>query len=152
MKINDRYEISIDGVVINTKTKRILKTHLAGAGYETLRLGKGKHHYIHHLVAKAYLPSPTEEECVIDHIDRNKLNNHASNLRWVSRSVNGTNRGIEMKARTSNKQGEHHIKRIMTSRQINPSYALVYNTKDFKHYSLHKTLEEAIEKRISLYR
>ena len=149
MRINDTYEITIDGEVLNNKTKRVLKTHLSGAGYKTLRLGVGKHHYIHRLVANAYLPAPTEEDCVIDHIDRNKENNHASNLRWVSRSVNARNRGIEMKARKG-AVGEHHIKTILSKRQVNPTFAVVYNCSDFKHYSIHKTLAEAIEKRNSL--
>jgi len=150
MRINDKYDISIDGKVTNIKTNKVLKTCLAGAGYENLRLGVGKHHYIHHLVAKAFLPAPTDDNCVIDHIDRNKLNNHASNLRWVSISVNTSNRTMTTKPRPDNKTGEHHIKTIMTQRQITPSYAVVYDMKNFKHYSLHKTLEEAIQKRNSI--
>lgn len=150
MRLNDTYNISQDGKVTNSKTKRILKTHLV-RGYETLRLGKGKKYYIHRLVASVFLPSPTEEGCVVDHIDRNKLNNNASNLRWCSQSVNCKNRSIELKARNSNMQGEHHIKRIMALRQINPTFAVVYNTTDFKYYSSHKTMEEAIEKRNSLF-
>ena len=150
MRINDTYEITLDGQVRNSKTGRILKTSLT-MGYKTLRLGTGKHHYIHHLVAHAYLPFPTEELCVIDHIDRNKQNNHAYNLRWVSRTVNCENRTIETKPRASNKQGHHHIKKVLTKRQVVPSYAVVYNNKVFKHYSLHKTLDEAIAKRNSLW-
>ena len=150
MKINDTYDISIDGKVQNIKTKRILKTFLSGCGYETLRLGVGKHHYIHHLVAHAFLPSPTDEGCVIDHIDRNKLNNNASNLRWVSKQINSINRTKEAKARPTNKHGEHHIKVVMADRQKNPTYCVVYNTSEFKHYSSHQTLEEAIKKRNSL--
>ena len=150
MQINDTYEISIDGKVQNIKTNRILKTHLSGAGYKSLRLGAGKHHYIHRLVATRYLPAPTSEGCVVDHIDKNKLNNHASNLRWVSKSVNSRNRSFETKARSSNTQGEHHIKRVMTKRQITPTYAVVYHCSEFKHYSIHPTMEQAIEKRNSL--
>jgi hypothetical protein len=151
MRINDTYEVTIEGEVINSKTKRVLKTTLAGSGYKSLRLGAGKHYYVHRLVATAFLPAPTSEKCEVDHIDRNKLNNHATNLRWVSREANMSNLNIEQKPRASNKHGEHHIKRIMTNRQVTPSYAVVYDTKHFKHYSLHKTLEEAIEKRNSLF-
>lgn len=147
MKINDTYDITIEGNVVNTKTGRILKTHLSGGGYKTLRLGVGKHHYIHHLVAHAFLPSPTSDGCQIDHIDRNKLNNHPSNLRWVSHSVNMSNLNIEQKPRASNKQGNHHIKTIMSNRQKTPTYAVVFHTKTFKHYSSYKTIDEAIKNR-----
>ena len=60
------------------------------------------------------------------------------------------NRNIENKTRASNKQGNHHIKTIMTFRQKTPTYAVVYNCKNLKHYSIHKTIEEAIKKRNSL--
>ena len=147
MLINETYDISIEGKVTNLKTGRVLKTFLAGKGYECLRLGVGKKYYIHSLVAKAFLPQPTSENCVIDHIDRNKLNNHASNLRWVSYSENSTNRTIEIKPRKNNKSEHHHIKKVISKRQKNPSYIVVFSGKRLKHYSCHSTIEEAIKKR-----
>lgn len=149
MRINDTYVITIDGVVTNTKTGRVRKTTLVGAGYESLRI-VGKNYTIHRLVANAFLPSPTRDDCVVDHIDRNKLNNHASNLRWVSRSENAQNRTMETKPRPNNATGEHHIKISMTKRQVTPTYMVVINTVDVQHYSIHKTMEEAIKKRDSI--
>ena len=147
MKINDTYDITIDGDVINTKTGRILKPFLAGSGYEYIRLGAGKKYTIHRLVASVYLPSPTEEGCVVDHINRNKLNNHASNLRWVSRSVNSANRTFEMKPRTNSSSEHHHINRIMTKGQKTATYAVRISTRTLKHFSTHKTIEDAIKNR-----
>jgi len=147
MRINDIYVVSIDGDVTNTKTGRVLKTTLAGVGYKTLRLGCDKRHYIHRLVANAFLPAPTSDNCVVDHIDRNKLNNHASNLRWVSHAENAQNRTIETKARRKNMTGEHHIKISMTKGQVTPTYIVMVRTIDIKHYSIHKTMDEAIKKR-----
>lgn len=46
---------------------------------------------IHQLVAEAFVPNPNNYT-EIDHIDRNKRNNSKSNLRWVSRSENLSNR------------------------------------------------------------
>lgn len=93
MMLNDTYDISIDGDVMNIKTGRVLKTCEVGSrgAYKALRLGKGKKYYVHHLVASKFLPAPTEDNLVIDHIDRDRYNNHASNLRWVSCSVNSRN-------------------------------------------------------------
>ena len=52
-----------------------------------------RNYYIHRLVAIAFVrnPAPTELKHV-DHIDQNKLNNAASNLRWVTPALNNLNR------------------------------------------------------------
>ncbi len=45
---------------------------------------------ISRLVAMAFIPNPKKLKYV-DHIDRNKLNDKANNLRWVSSSINNMN-------------------------------------------------------------
>jgi hypothetical protein len=47
--------------------------------------GKTKNHYVHRLVAYAFLYNVKEQ---VNHIDGNKLNNHLDNLEWVSQSEN----------------------------------------------------------------
>lgn len=67
--------------------KEIIKVpSLGGKGYYRLPLcknGKNKYFYIHRLVAKAFIPNFNNKPTV-DHIDRNKLNNEVSNLRWAT--------------------------------------------------------------------
>ena len=57
-------------------------------GYLHIRLRDGnrqrKNFYVHRLVAQHYIPNPNNYETV-DHIDRNILNNHVSNLRCADR-------------------------------------------------------------------
>ncbi|CAK0850600.1 unnamed protein product [Prorocentrum cordatum] len=44
---------------------------------------------VHRLVARAFIgPPPDPERCEINHIDRDRANNRACNLQWVSRSEN----------------------------------------------------------------
>lgn len=50
---------------------------------------------LHSLVAKYFIGKPSEGE-VVDHIDRNKLNNDVSNLRYIDRAEN-TRRGVSKK-------------------------------------------------------
>lgn len=139
----ENYSVAVDGTITNKKTNRILKPWNYGK-YLGVNCGAGNKQYVHHLVAYNWLPSPTEEDMVIDHIDRNRYNNHASNLRWVSRSINSQNRTMELKARTNSTTGEHHIKAYLGKRQINPTYIVAVNSKLFGScYKSFKNLEEA---------
>ena len=82
------YSVTEAGVVINTRTNKVLKTDLNSAGYQRVTLcvdTKVKRITVHRLVALTYLG---DSELVVNHKDGNKLNNHVSNLEWVSASEN----------------------------------------------------------------
>lgn len=71
----------------------ILKPQGNGNGYLKLTLCNKAHHqkqhYIHRLVAEAFLPNPMNKP-VINHKDENKTNNKASNLEWCTVAYNNT--------------------------------------------------------------
>ena len=60
-------------------------------GYYRVYLN-GKKHYLHRLLAEAFIPNP-ENKPEVDHIDGNPLNNNLANLRWCTRAENQRNRG-----------------------------------------------------------
>lgn len=141
--INDDYECHVSGIVRNKKTKRELKTWMAGGAkrkYVYCRTGgaNSKKTGLHRVVALTFLPQPTENNLEVDHIDRNPLNNHASNLRWVNKHVNALNKNLEVKARSNNKLGELYI----TKNECG-YYDITINNTRLRHYSSHKTLDEA---------
>lgn len=92
-----RYRVSPDGEVLDTKTGRLVAKQLSGKPqyyYVNMNRDDGERKFIrlHRLVAEAYVGGQSEEFNVVDHIDRDKLNNHYTNLRWVDYSGNGFNR------------------------------------------------------------
>lgn len=70
---------------------------------------------IHRLVALAFIPNP-ENKKEVNHIDGNKLNNHISNLEWVTSSENSKHAlatGLDKP-----KRGELNGKAILTTEQV----------------------------------
>lgn len=95
------YEISEDGRYLrNVKSKHYLKPRLNQDYYEWCLGIKGKSitKKAHSLVAECWL-GERPEGYVIDHIDRDKHNNHYSNLRYVTKHDNAMNVSEEEKER-----------------------------------------------------
>ena len=140
LPINERYELNVSGAVRNRKTQLILTPWVIGQKpkyYRAVWIDKVRCR-IHHLVAKKFLPAPTEEKCVVDHIDRNRQNNHASNLRWVNHSVNATNKTIV----TKTSLGEnHHIRTVKCD--SNTDYVVRITINKITYCKTFSTLEDA---------
>ena len=94
----DNYEVSNLGNVrrklLNGHYKEvkgsILKTGGGYRYYQTNRGGKRKNTLFHHMVAHCFI-GERPEGLVIDHIDRNSLNNNVNNLRYITQLENCRN-------------------------------------------------------------
>ena len=113
-----KYLISTDGEVmaISRRVKfgnvfRWTKTNIRTArkkenGYLELEI-LGKHHYIHRLVAEAFIPNPYNFPC-INHKDENKENNSVENLEWCDYSYNA-NYGTRTKRAKEKRFGDRFV-------------------------------------------
>jgi hypothetical protein len=84
------YYITEDGQVWSTLRKKWLKPEVSHNGYYRYTLsinGKFNKFFAHRLVADCYLSKPDEDR-VINHIDKNRTNNHYKNLEWVTVQYN----------------------------------------------------------------
>ena len=84
--ITEGYSVTPEGLVINLKSGRVLKTDVNKSGHHRVtmsRFGKTNRQYLHRLVAEVYVPNP-EHKPYVNHIDGNKDNNHFTNLEWVT--------------------------------------------------------------------
>lgn len=97
-EIYDLYKKRIEKIVknhyagsIDRTTKQIEKKRRELRQKMVLSLQKRTvNHYflIHKMVAKYFLPEPKSEETVVAHLDFDKLNNRATNLKWITPEKN----------------------------------------------------------------
>ena len=92
--LNDRYLVSENGdVKLNKENSIPVKWRFAGRrrGYAQMCFSVGKNKrkyaYIHTLVAESFI-CHRPDGLVVNHKDGNKLNNHFSNLEWVTYKQN----------------------------------------------------------------
>ena len=98
------YKISEFGDIYSIVSNKMMIQNLKSKDYDdnyyyvTLtKDGKSCTRAVHRLVYATFKDITLDENKVVDHIDRNKKNNHISNLREVTRTVNNLNRAQKEK-------------------------------------------------------
>jgi len=142
LSYNDKYEVSDSGEVRHKISQYIKQPSLSHDGYMIVGMYRWKtcttRRTVHRMVAERFLPAPTSLHVEVDHIDKDRTNNKASNLRWVSHMENCQNKGFYKSNTTGYK---HIVKRGNSYRvQIKDRGTLVFN----KTYG---SIEEAITAR-----
>ncbi len=124
---NRDYLISNDGhVFIADGNKRSpyhteVKQRLNKDGYLEVTLGETKHRNtkrVHQLVAELFVKKPNDNKQTyeVDHIDRNRINNHYSNLQWLTHSENV--KRIPLQVQSNARKAEHNGRATFTWEQI----------------------------------
>jgi hypothetical protein len=87
------YKINKNGDVYSCRYSKLMSPNITEDDYYFVMLTKEgicKKCRIHRLIAKQWISNP-DNLPEVDHIDRNRQNNHIDNLRWVDRQTNRRN-------------------------------------------------------------
>lgn len=90
IEIVEGYCATEDERIWSTKSNKYISQRIGPNGYYCVNLsinGKCKTFQVHRLIAKAFLPKPSEKN-IINHKDGNKLNNRIDNLEWCTSKEN----------------------------------------------------------------
>ena len=137
---DDKYAVSEEGLIIHKRTGRITQGNIDPGGYmKHMRVDNRQHQmrYVHRMIAERFLPKIDQLDIEVDHINRDKTDNRASNLRWVPRSVNDRNRIVKLPV-----CGHRYIRQ-----KPSRNWAVEIAFQDVCYRKTFATLEEAITAR-----
>lgn len=88
IRSNYRWHINPKTMTRHRKDRELIMTaNIGKSGYARIKLSDRKLHFYHQLVALVWVDNP-ENKPFVNHKDGNKLNNHPSNLEWVTTAEN----------------------------------------------------------------
>lgn len=137
----DLYEVSSFGRVRNNKTLKIIQGAKDKDGYYHIGLykdNKRKNLRVHRLVAFAFCNNENNYT-IVDHIDKNVINNKFENLRWCDHSINNKNKRIP-KNNTSEHKG-------VSFRKDRNKWQAIWSVNNVVKTKLCNSKEEAIKYR-----
>lgn len=81
------YRVSPDGQVYGSRGRRVQGSPQSRGYLQTTGPGKTKY-LMHRIVAEAWCAKPSADATEVNHKDKNRRNNHPSNLEWVTPAQN----------------------------------------------------------------
>jgi len=89
LPINDNFQVSNQGNVRRARDFKIMKPWSTGIGYKKIQVGKDRERYrVHRLVCEAWCLKPNDEYLIVHHVNGDRADNRAINLKWVTQKEN----------------------------------------------------------------
>ena len=89
LPINDNFQVSNQGNVRRARDFKMMKPWSTGIGYKKIQVGKDRERYrVHRLVCEAWCLKPNDEYLIVHHVNGDRSDNRAINLKWVTQKEN----------------------------------------------------------------
>lgn len=128
------YEVSSEGRV-RRKGRQVLKPRPNSNGYLRVSLGAGCDAYIHRLVCRAFNGEPTEARDHADHINHDRTDNRAANLRWMSPSENRESRNFKLTEDTVRLVRNSPLSDVQLAKQLGVKSRTIRDARNRKSWS-----------------
>jgi hypothetical protein len=76
------------------------------------------HSLIHRIVAQYFLPKPKAAQTIVAHLDHNKENNAATNLKWMAREENTAHQQTSPNVKRERKNRKGHLNGVGTNSKL----------------------------------
>ena len=117
----DIYQVGRWGKVMKVRQPGKVLALQTNGGYKRVALwrdgGKGKWHFVHRLVASAFIPNPDGKQYV-NHKDENRANNVPSNLEWCTMAENNLYGGHVERTQSANIINRQRIEQVDASGNV----------------------------------
>jgi hypothetical protein len=131
--VNNNYDVSNLGRVVNNRTGLFLNGHINHKGYRRIQFHK-KTYFLGRVIYQSFNLNENLDGLEIDYINKNKLDNHLINLRMCTPQENKGNQS----RRSNNKLGEKNISYHQNG------YLVVIVKNPLRISKWFKTIDEAI--------
>jgi len=140
-----QYQVYEDGTIYDLVKQRFMPTHITSRGYVATYMhidGVGIEYGVHRVVLCAFTNKPIRYHLQVNHKDGNKLNNHISNLEWVTCSENLRH---AFKHGLHSQQGEHNSFAKLTEKQVHEICKMIADNVPIKNIAVqYNTCESEI--------
>lgn len=131
--LDERFIVYSDGTVLGVRGRPLKqKRHMHGyLLFAVFVAGKVKWFYVHRAVCETFHGPSIGDANQVDHINSDRADNRAENLRWVTKAVNLAHRKFAIgMSRSDTKLTDEQVREIRTAHGTNVSIAAAYGVSE----------------------
>lgn len=107
VRLPNAYSVTDSGDVLSPKGRKLKPYRVVNGRYWMVKMGR-QAQYVHRLVATCFIPNP-DRKPQVGHVDGDGLNNHVSNLHWVTQAENEADKKQHLRDNSGMRNGQSKV-------------------------------------------